>query len=60
MRNILLKTLIALLISLKRKKLLVEQSEARKEKARAKTERKAAKAVTKKEESKAAAMKTDA
>ena len=44
----------------KRKKLLVEQSEARKEKARAKTERKAAKAVTKKEESKAAAMKTDA
>ena len=59
-KRVLMEAIHAKKAEIKRKKLLVEQSEARKEKARAKLERKTAKAIARKEESKAAALKADA
>lgn len=55
-KRVLMEAIHAKKAEIKRKKLLVEQSEARKDKARMKTERKAAKALQKKDEAKAAAM----
>jgi large subunit ribosomal protein L19e len=55
-KRVLMEAIHAKKAETKRKKLLVEQSEARKERARAKVERKAEKVSKKKEDAKAAAM----